>query len=705
MKAKLIKQYVQKYFTLVLIGGILLSLFLMATVYVLQSKLNDSSIHPIAKKGLFNFSKVDFHKQTHTPLQGEVEFYWKQLLNPNDFKNKETLPKPYYLTLPKSWNNLIVDKKKAGAFGYGTYRFIIKVPKPGQYAIKVKEFESAFQIWINSKFYEGAGKVATSKSEMIPSWRRKEIYFETDNDTIEVLLQISNFHHRKGGASEFMLFGLSDSIRKIKTMRAGIENFLLGILLILALYHLIIYHYRKSEKAILYFSLSCIFILLRLSTSGEKILLEILPFISWGVAIRIEYIALIMITPPLVMFYHYMLPGNIPVWFRKFIFFSSSILVAYVLLLPTHIFTYATIPIIILDYIFIICMTVFIIKSVLKKQKNSIGLAIGSLLLFVVIINDLLLYTSSIQSTYLLPFGLTILLFTQAYLISRNNAVAFVMVKKLSDQLEKHTEQLEEIVLERTRNLQASKNEIEQQKNKIESQAAVLRLANKKLVELDNFKKDMTKMMVHDLKNPLSNIIGLLELPELNDYYKELMLTSGIEMQVLIQNILDVTKYAESKLKVNLEKHNLRQIANLAYMQNKFNINSKSIKFENNIPVDLNFSFDNDLIERVFANIISNATKYKNDNGLIRINTETITKENIEYCKISIYNTGEAIPADKLNTIFESYSQVYEQKGEYKYSTGIGLTFCKMAVEAHNGEIGVLSEVDKGVTFWFTLPL
>jgi signal transduction histidine kinase len=312
-------------------------------------------------------------------------------------------------------------------------------------------------------------------------------------------------------------------------------------------------------------------------------------------------------------------------------------------------------------------------------------------------VNDVLTYLGVINSSYLLPFGLIILMLTQAFIISRNQSLAFVQVENLSDQLEQHAEELEEIVSQRTRKLEERNSEIEIQKNKIETQAEILNQTNQKLLELDKFKKEMTNMMVHDLKNPLANIIGFMQLPEITDKTRGLIQASGQDMQNMIQNILDVTKYEETEIQINPDTHFLRQLADAAVKQNEFNIKLRSINIENAIPEDLKLTVDKKLMIRVFSNIISNATKYLSDKGLIRISS---TLEG-NLCKISIYNSGEPIPQDKLQGIFD----IYTQASSHSYSTGIGLAFCKMAVKAHGGEIGVISKENEGVTFWFTLPV
>jgi signal transduction histidine kinase len=275
--------------------------------------------------------------------------------------------------------------------------------------------------------------------------------------------------------------------------------------------------------------------------------------------------------------------------------------------------------------------------------------------------------------------------------------LAYLQVEELSKELEKHAEELEEIVSQRTRKLEERNSEIEIQKNKIETQAEILNQTNQKLLELDKFKKEMTNMMVHDLKNPLANIIGFMQLPEITDKTRGLIQASGQDMQTMIQNILDVTKYEQTEIKINPDSHVLRQLADAAVKQNEYNIKLRSIILENTIPEDLKLTVDRKLIIRVFSNIISNATKYLSDNGLIRISS----KLEGNLCKISIYNSGEPIPEDKLQDIFDIYTQV----SSHSYSTGIGLAFCKMAVKAHGGEIGVISKENEGVTFWFSLPV
>jgi len=134
----------------------------------------------------------------------------------------------------------------------------------------------------------------------------------------------------------------------------------------------------------------------------------------------------------------------------------------------------------------------------------------------------------------------------------------------------------------------------------------------------------------------------------------------------------------------------------------------KNIKLENRIK-NYFVKIDKEIIERVFINILTNAIKYTPNNGKIILKSEPIKmpflkEKNAPFVKISISDTGVGIPSDKLDKVFGKFEQVIAKKSGLARSTGIGLTFCKLFIEAHSCLIGVESESEEGTTFWFTLP-
>jgi signal transduction histidine kinase len=109
---------------------------------------------------------------------------------------------------------------------------------------------------------------------------------------------------------------------------------------------------------------------------------------------------------------------------------------------------------------------------------------------------------------------------------------------------------------------------------------------------------------------------------------------------------------------------------------------------------------DRDIICRVVANLAGNALKFTPEQGQVRV---TLRRAE-QHVAIAVADTGRGIPPEHQQRIFEKFGQVGGAADRARHSAGLGLTFCKMAVEAHGGVIGVDSVVGKGSTFWFRLP-
>ncbi len=267
-------------------------------------------------------------------------------------------------------------------------------------------------------------------------------------------------------------------------------------------------------------------------------------------------------------------------------------------------------------------------------------------------------------------------------------AIVYLAMRLYAHRLNQQKKYLEEVVEERTLEIIEQANE--------------LKTINEKLVEMDKFKRGITCMIVHDLKNPINAIINAGNSnPETQ---LERIKQTGRQMLNLIMNILDVSKYEETKIKITIENHNLQNISSKAIEQILFLSNEKNITITNHIGSQLEIRADAEMIERVFVNILTNAIKYTPNNGFILINAETNSSETNKFYRISISDNGTGIPADKIHLVFQEFGQVIAKSSGSVRSTGLGLAYCKLAIEAHGGKINVISKPEVGSTFWFTLP-
>lgn len=231
----------------------------------------------------------------------------------------------------------------------------------------------------------------------------------------------------------------------------------------------------------------------------------------------------------------------------------------------------------------------------------------------------------------------------------------------------------------------------------------------KKLKELESLKDGLTHMIVHDLNNPLTVTSGNIELLKL--YSKdnlsrnqreclESALLAANELKRMIGDLLDVNKMEEGKIILNYEDFDLADTARQVVEQMKIlaERDDKTLSLED-CDDNLHLEADKELVRRVIGNLIGNALKYTPDKGHVYVRASSADNDSL--C-ISVRDTGSGIPQDYLNRVFDKFVRVESEK--VKTGRGLGLAFCKMAVEAHGGRIWVESEPGSGSNFKFLLP-
>jgi signal transduction histidine kinase len=228
-----------------------------------------------------------------------------------------------------------------------------------------------------------------------------------------------------------------------------------------------------------------------------------------------------------------------------------------------------------------------------------------------------------------------------------------------------------------------------------------------RLRRLEILRDDLTHMVVHDLSNPLLVIFGLLdvlefqEAPKLSSSTREFVTLARLSTEELrnsISSILDVSKIGAGEMRLHCEPCDL--VALIRSMLGTAHLlpGNRTMTFDAQ-EAPLTVMVDIGLIQRVLQNLISNALSYTPSGGNVLI---TLTSSPSE-ARVSVTDSGPGIAPEHHLRIFEKFGQVEDQSN--RTGTGLGLTFCKLAINAHGGRIGVESEVGKGSAFWVTLPL
>lgn len=226
-----------------------------------------------------------------------------------------------------------------------------------------------------------------------------------------------------------------------------------------------------------------------------------------------------------------------------------------------------------------------------------------------------------------------------------------------------------------------------------------------RLQRLESMREDLTNMIVHDLRSPLTGITATLELlkavhaTELSTGATEMVEAAAAEagwMANLINSMLDVSRMDHQQLEVDakccdLEAHVRNAIKSLGPKIGQCQI---KVLTPENAPT---LHADPQLFDRILMNLIGNAVKFGADS--ITINARP--KGN-RHLRISVTDNGSGIALEDQSQMFDKYKT--KNSGNTP-SSGLGLTFCKLAVEAQGGSIGLDSELGEGTTIWFDLPL
>jgi len=232
-----------------------------------------------------------------------------------------------------------------------------------------------------------------------------------------------------------------------------------------------------------------------------------------------------------------------------------------------------------------------------------------------------------------------------------------------------------------------------------------------RLVELLRLREELADMIVHDLRNPLGVIIGGLQLLEHVpvaetelEYVGSVVATMGRSvrrMQRLIDTMVDIARLEGGKMALHLLPLDLGGLVEEVVAEEHHLAESRGLTLESRLPANLPVALaDRDVLQRVLVNLLDNAFKFTPSGGQVWLKA----LPSADKVRVEIIDTGPGIPLEERERIFEKFTQVQGRAGT-KRGSGLGLTFCRMAIKAHGGRIWVEDGPEgKGSRFVFVLP-
>jgi signal transduction histidine kinase len=250
---------------------------------------------------------------------------------------------------------------------------------------------------------------------------------------------------------------------------------------------------------------------------------------------------------------------------------------------------------------------------------------------------------------------------------------------------------------------------------------------------LQQEREDFILMLSHDMKNPLTAVIGSIDiiregcLGTVNEEQKEYLqsaIDSCNEVVIMIDNLLDIRKFEAGKIQMTVHPCNAHEL--ISKVANQFARPARHDGIELTVDLETNCSeitVDKNAFTRVLGNLLGNALKFTPEGGKITVSCRHICEDEVRrltiptyapippdfpekgcFVKLTVSDTGNGIPADELERIFDRYTQFTRKSGRERGGAGLGLAYCKLAIDSFHGMIWAESEAGEGSGFVILLP-
>jgi signal transduction histidine kinase len=659
---------------------------------------------PAAYKGVMDLRSIEKDEYFSVNLNGEWEFYWNKNLHPNDFKNNSFQP-DCYGKVPSYWTDYRKLSVKTESFGYATYKLTVLLPRGLQnaLAIDLPVFDSSYDIYINGEYLGGNGVPGKNAEESVPEYKKNFFRLRPATDTLSIIINVSNFDHRRGGFWLPARLGTFSVVQKKLANSWAWQWSVISLLLGFSVFFLLFFLISKRETEILYFSIATICLAVRPLFTSHYLIGNIVDM-SWEWIIRFEYLGLMILIIAWVWFLYYIYPSRFIRIVARVLTIIFSAISVLILFMPVKIFSYTT-------QIYYPSMLILISYPILKSFRGTLKKNIIDIIYFTAFIllifggiHDIRVAGGKAVSPYgyILTYFILLFVFIQAGLMMYKWTKAFNEKEKLQGELEFMNRNLEILVNERTQEIITRNREIEKQSNMIAIQ-------NNKLSETIRLKNRIFSVIAHDLRSPVVNILYMLNLLKEKEYKEkyDTFANSSIEYAQMVINLLENMlvwgREQEDKIKYSPERQDLAELilTNLSIFKETADKKDIMVNFTQ-VGSTIAY-FDKDLLDIVIRNILSNAVKYTHRGGRISILLKDKTSSN-EGVLLKICDNGVGIPMNRQKILF-STSEIESTAGtENEKGTGLGLVLCHDLVRLNKGTISVESAPGEGTCIMITLP-
>ncbi len=619
---------------------------------------DNAGFPPKARGGVLDLRNADLSK-TSVALNGEWQFYWKQLIDSSH--NPAGLPS--MVQYPSLWGKTKINDETIGSFGYGTYSLKVLLPKmKSRIALEIPDVYSSYKMYVNGSLFAQNGEPAATAASATPFWTTQVVVLPPNMDTMQVTMQVANFWHSKGGTYKEIIIG--DKTQLLLKLRRNwaFDLVLAGCLFMGGLFFFGLFVFSRKDKAILFFSLFCMLYSYRLAGTDFYVLHAIFPEISWFVTVRLEYITLVLSVSLFAQYTRCLYPKEASDLFLRGIIWSSVAYALVVLVTAPAFFTRLLNPFLAVMFVYIGYSFYVYIQALRHKRSGSLYALISSGVLLIVALIINLQYFSVLPMFKATVFaGYVSFFFLQSLALSH----------RFSE---------------------------------------TLRLAAEEARQGLKAKSEFLSTMSHEIRTPLNSVIGMAHLlkrshPRADQQANmDVLLFSAKNLLSIVNNILDYNKIEAGKINFEHISMDLPAICHniVAGLQSLADEKRIRLLVEIDEKITRKLIGDPTRTSQVINNLLHNAIKFTKEGSVkLSVKVDQQTASTIT-TTISVEDTGIGIPQDKQQLIFERFTQADSSTSRSYGGTGLGLSISKKILEMQGTSLQLKSEAGKGSVFYFT---
>jgi two-component system sensor histidine kinase ChiS len=649
---------------------------------------------PLAEKGVLDLRDYDFISSGPVELKGQFEFYWNQMLSPSLDKDKGEM---IYVKVPGSWTQIRKEYPEIGRYGFATYRVVILLPeRVDEMALSIKDVFSASGYFLNGKAVDYLGFPGVNKYQTVIRISRPLMIAAVNDDQIELLIRVSNFENYQSGIVGGITMGKVEQMQEARQKELFRGHFLIGAFLIIGIYFLGLYLIR-TEQYRLYFSVLCFLMALRVTMIVDIPFLDRLNLNGLTMG-RLDYLNIYFFAPFFILMIRSIFPIEFPRLIYRISMWVSVVFVVIVVVSPISLFTF-TLPWFFGFFILVSVIFLYvIILAWIRGRSHAPAYTLGLLILFLGTLNDMLNEIEVIETSYIVHYTMFVYLLVYAYIFADKSNYLQKKSHKLAEEISLVKNNLEELVEQRTTELQNMSSELERQKKKLES-------TNRDLVEAMNARNRLFAIIGHDVRAPIGYNLQALEMlinnPELEDKERQellkMMASSSEVTYNLLDNLLVWGRSQTGKLKATPVRVKLKELIDESLELINIGLKEKHLKVEVYVSEEHYVEADRDQLYIVIRNLVSNAMKFTPEKGSIYISSKRLDGEVV----ISVRDTGIGIPDAILNKLLDSKAHVSTNGTRGEKGSGLGLKICQEIVQTNKGWMRIESTSGEGTTITF----